>query len=147
MGKEKITANMSVMDMVATMSEGNPEAINIVMAMLTYPSMTPLLLLCDSLGLRGSRLYTLHNDSCRHNNEKFRRTLTMFKRGIYSQEEIDQCLNLPYVIPFIDDTITIEGVPPYGEAFDESHPKWKEFCQKNHEAFLVKLNRNIKASF
>ena len=146
MGKEKINGNMNVIDMVVTMSEGNPGAINVIMTMLSDPSMAPFLLLCDTLGIRGSRLYMLHNDCCRRNNEKFKRTLTMIKRGIFSEEEINACLDLPYALPFIDDTITIDGVPPYGEAFDESHPKWKEFCQKNREAFLEKLNKTKKAS-
>ena len=141
MGNELITANMGVIDMVATMSEGNPEAINIVMSMLNDPSLSRFILLCDSLGIRGSRLYMFYANCCGRNNEKFKRTLTMIKRGIFTLEEIEECLNLPYALPLIDDSITIDGVPPYGEAFDESHPKWKEFCMKNKAIFLEKLSR------
>jgi hypothetical protein len=143
MGKERINASMTALDMVVTMSEGNPGAINVVMTMLSNPDLAPFLLLCDTLGIRGSRLYMLHNDCCGRNNEKFKRTLTMIKRGVFTEEEINDCLNLPYALPFIDDSIVIDGVPPYGEAFDESHPKWREFCEKNRAAFLAKLSRTM----
>ena len=141
MGNELITANMGVTEMFATMSEGNPEVISIVMSMLNDPTLSRYILLCDSLNIRGSRLYMFHTNCCGHNNEKFKRTLTMVKRGIYTEEEINTCLNLPFALPFIDDTIVIDGVPPYGEAFDENHPKWREFCLRNKQAFLEKLTR------
>ena len=146
MGNEKITANMSVLNMVTIMSEGVPEAINVVMTMINNPDLSPFLLLCDSLGIRGSRLDSFYNNCCGRNNEKFKRTLTMLKRNVFTPEEVEQCLNLPYGIPFIDDTITVDGIPPYGQAFDISHPKWKEFCQKNRAIFLEKLNKYMSVS-
>ena len=37
MGKEKLTADMSTMDMVMTMCEGNPGALNVIMQMMNDP--------------------------------------------------------------------------------------------------------------
>ena len=144
MGEEKLGLDMSMFDIVFTMSEGNPGALNVVMQMLEDPSLTLDLLLCDSYGIRGSQLYMLHNDCCGRNNDKFRRTLKMIRCGIFSREQIKENLNLPRAIPFIDDNIVIEGVPPYGEEFKISDPKWQEFCDKQKAAFTEELNKRLE---
>ncbi len=140
MENEKITANMSTLDMVMTMCEGNPGALNVIMQMMRDPRSLMDILLCDSLDIRGSKLYMLYNDCCNKNNEKFKRTLMMLRCGIFSKEQIQANLNLPYAMPFIDDSIVIEGVPPYGQNFGPVNEKWKEFCTKNRDAFNQKLN-------
>ena len=69
MGKEKLTADMSTMDMVMTMCEGNPGALNVIMQMMNDPRSFMDILLCDSLDIRGSKLYMLHNDCCEKNKQ------------------------------------------------------------------------------
>ena len=144
MGEEKLGLDMSILDIAVTMSEGNPGALMVVMEMLEDPSLTLDLLLCDSYGIRGSQLYMLHNDCCGRDNDKFRRTLMMIRCGIFSREQIKENLDLPRAIPFIDDSIVIEGVPPYGEEFTIDNPKWQEFCDKQKAAFTQKLNKRLE---
>lgn len=140
MNNEKLTGDMSVMDMVMTMSEGNPGAIQILAQMMNDHRRFIDILLCDSLDIRGSKLYMLNNDCCGRNMDKFDRTLMMLRCGVFSQEDIHKNLELIRAIPFIDDSIVIEGVPPYGEHFGPTDEKWDEFCSKNKEAFLKKLS-------
>ena len=140
MGNEKLTGNMSTMDMIMTMCEGNPGAMQVIMQMMSDPRSFMDILLCDSLDIRGSKLYMLHNDCCGRNTDKFNRTLMMLRCGVYSQEEIQGNLGLVRAMPFIDDSIVIEGVPPYGKDFGPGDEKWEEFCQKNKDAFVQKLN-------
>lgn len=140
MGNEKITGNMSTVDMIMTMCEGNPGAMNIIMQMINDPRGLMDILLCDSLDIRGSKLYMLYNDCCEKNNDKFNRTLMMLRCGVYSQEQIQANLDLVRAIPFIDDSIVIDGVPPYGKDFGPTDEKWKEFCSENKEVFIQKLN-------
>lgn len=140
MENKKINSNMNSVDIIMTMSEDNPGAIQIVMQMMNNPRSFMDILLCDSLNIRGSKLYMLHNDCCERNTDKFNRTLMMLRNGVYSQDQIQSNLNLIRAIPFIDDNIVIEGVPPYGEDFGPGDEKWKEFCEKNKEAFTKKLN-------
>lgn len=142
--RKKITENMSIIDIVLVMSEGNPGAMQIVIEMLNDPRGLLDILLCDSLDIRGSKLYGLKNDCCKKNNDKFNRTLMMLRCGIFSDEEIQSNLNLPYSIPFIDDDIEIEGIPPYGKDFGPRDEKWAEFCQKNRESFIQKLNNVLQ---
>ena len=140
MGKEKLTADMSTMDMVMTMCEGNPGALNVIMQMMNDPRSFMDILLCDSLDIRGSKLYMLHNDCCGRNNDKFNRTLMMLRCGVFSEEQIQSNLDLVRAMPFIDDSIVIEGVPPYGKDFGPTDEKWDEFCSINKEAFTKKLD-------
>ena len=102
------------------------------------------ILLCDSHDIRGSKLYMLHNDCCQGNNYKFNRTLMMIRCGVFTEEEMHKNLELRKAIPFIDDNIVIEGVPTYEEDFGPNHEKWDEFCQKNKEVFIQKLDEAIK---
>ena len=140
MKKEKISANMSTLEMIMIMCEGNPGALNVIMQMINTPSGFLDLLFCDSLDIRGSKLYMLHNDCCGRDNDKFNRTLMMIRCGFFSDEQIQSNLDLVRAIPFIDDSIVIEGIPPYGENFGPGDEKWEEYCSKNKEAFTKKLN-------
>ena len=135
MENRKITGNMSTIDMCMEMSEGNPGAIQVISQMMYDPRNFMDIFLCDSLNIRGSKLYMLNSDCCGRNFDKFSRTLKMFRYGVYSLEEIHGNLDLVRAIPFIDDSIVIEGVPPYGKDFGPSNDKWKEYCQKNKESF------------
>lgn len=143
MGKAKLTGNMSTMDMVMTMCEGNPGAVQVIVQMINKPEGILNILLCDSLDIRGSKLYMLHNDCCDRNEDKFNRTLDMIGDGVFSEEEIHDNLNLIRAIPFIDDSIVIDGVPPYGKDFGPGDAKWDEFCQKNRESYLKRLGEKL----
>ena len=142
--KEKLTANTSAMDMFMIMSEGNPGALNVLMQMMNDPRDFMDILLCDSLDIRGSKLYMLNNDCCGRDINKFRRTLMMLRSGVFTDKQIHQNLELAYAIPFIDDNIKIEGVPPYGKDFGPTHEKWEEFCEKNKESFIERLEEEVK---
>ena len=135
-----ITPDMSIMQMIMTMGEGNPGALNVAMEMMNEPAGFLDLLLCDSLNIRGSKLYMLHNDCCRRNKDKLNLTLMMIRCGVFSEEEIQANLNLIRAIPFIDDSIDIDRGSSYGEDLGPDVEEWKEFCAKNREVFIQKLN-------
>lgn len=139
---EKLTADMNTMDVLITMAEGNPGALNVLMGMIKDPKTSFIdILLCDSLGIRGSKLYKLHNDCCARNDEKFARTLMMLRSGIFTDDQIQNNLDLIGALPFIDDSIVIDGVPPYGKDFGPTHEKWGEFCSIQGKSFSDKLTR------
>lgn len=132
---KRINASMSTMEVVMTMSEGNPGAMSVIMNMIATPKGLLDLLLLDSLDIRGSHLYMLNNDCCGRSPERFDRTLMMLRSGVFTEEEIRANLDRTYAIPFIDDSIKMEGVPPYGEDFGPTHPKWDEWCEAQKESF------------
>ena len=133
---EKLNGNMSGMDAIMTMCEGNPGAMMVLMGMMQSPTGFMDILMLDSRDLRGSHLYMLNNDCCGRDPNKFARTLMMIRSGVFTQEEIhhnleDRC----YAQPFIDDSIEIDGIPPYGEDFGPGHPKWDEWCKAQKESY------------
>ena len=133
---KKINDNMSMMEKVITMSEGNPGAMSVIMGMMQDPTGLPdILLMLDSMDIRGSHLYMLNNDCCRRNPAKFKRTLMMLRSGVFTQEQIHENLERYYALPFIDDSIEMEGIPPYGEDFGPDHPKWDEWCKAQKESY------------
>lgn len=99
----RITANMSVQDMLITMCDGNPGALTFMMEMIQDDPMTGILdiLLFDSMGIYGSKIYMVWNDCCGRDMEKFRETLRAFREGKFTEEEIHENLSLPYAKPFI----------------------------------------------
>ena len=125
MRNEKLTSNMDFMDIIMTMSEGNPGAVMVLMEMMRDPRSFLDILLCDTLDIRGSKLYMLHNDCCGRNTGKFNRTLMMLRDGVFTEEQIHQNLDLVRAIPFIDDNLEIDGIPPYGEDFGPGSLKSK----------------------
>lgn len=144
MRNEKITLDMNVIDMIMVMSEGNLDAASLLMEMMNTPESFMDILLCDTLDIRGSKLYMLHNDCCGRNNNKFKRTLSMFRNGVFSEQDIQNNLGLVRAIPFIDDSLEIENVPSYGEDFGPENENWEEFCQINKVNFEEKLNKLLE---
>lgn len=132
---KKINSNMSMMEIVITMSEGNPGAMSVIMGMLQSPTGPLDVLMLDSMDIRGSHLYMLNNDCCRRDPAKFQRTLMMFHSGVFTQEQIHENLERCYALPFIDDSIEMEGVPTYEEDFGPTHPRWDEWCEAQKESF------------
>ncbi len=98
----RITADMSVQDMLITMSEGNPGALTCMMQMMTSDPMALLdILLFDSMGIYGSKIYMVWNDCCGRDMAKFKETIQAFREGKFTEEEIHENLSRPYAKPFI----------------------------------------------
>lgn len=132
---EKINGNMNMMEMVMIMSEGNPGAMSVIMGMMQDLTGPRDILMLDSMDIRGSHLYMLNNDCCRRDPAKFKRTLMVLRSGVFTQEQIHENLERDYALPFIDDSIEMEGVPSYDDDFGPTHPKWDEWCEAQKESF------------
>ncbi len=139
MKKERLNDHVTTKEMIITMCEGNPGALNTIMQLMEEPYGYRDISLCDLLEIRGTELYMLYNDCCDQNNGKFHRTLMMIKEGIFTFDEVKQNLSLTRAIPFIDDNIVIKDVPAYGHSFNSSHYKWNEYCAKNRASFIRNL--------
>lgn len=145
MSNEKITSDMSIMDMMMTMSEGNPGALTVLMQMMQDPRGFMDILLLDTLDIRGSKVWMLYSDSCDKNTGKFNRTLMALRCGAYSEEEIQENLGLCYALPFLDDSIEMEGVPSYDEEFGPMDAKWDEYLKANREVVVPKIHERMEA--
>ena len=131
---------MDVMSLLIEMSEGNPGALTLMMGMIQTKSGIDDLLLCKSLQIRGSKLYMLNSDCCKKDPAKFKSTLNMLRNDVFTYEEIHENLDLPYAIPFLDDNIVIDGVPPYGAEFGPGDPQWEEYCAETKESFNKRMD-------
>lgn len=143
MGNEKLRGNSTIEDMIYVMSEGNPGAIAILAQMMKSDRGIMNVLLCDSLNIRGTHLYTLYSDCCDKSINKFNRTLMLLSCGGFDEADIENNFNLLRSIPFIDDNIVIDGVPSYEEKFGPTHPLWKEYASKHNASFVKRLNAII----
>ena len=100
--KTRITANMSMEEMLITMSEGNPGALTCMMQMMNSDPMALLdILLFDSMGIYGSKIYMVWNDCCGRDMKKFKETIQAFREGKFSVEEIQENLSRVRAKPFI----------------------------------------------
>lgn len=132
---KKLNGNMSGMDAILAMSDGNPGAMMVLMGMMQAPTGLMDILMLDSRDIRGLHLYMLNNDYCKRDPDKFSRTMMMIRFGVFTQEQIHKNLERCYALPFIDDSIELDGIPPYGEEFGPDHPKWDEWCEAQKESY------------
>lgn len=102
MAKKRITADMSIDDMVVTMSEGNPGALTCMVNMLNYNPMALLdILFFDTMEIYGSKIYMLWNDCCGRDMDKFNKTIQYIREGKVSKEKVHENLNRVCAEPFI----------------------------------------------
>jgi len=88
-------------DIVVKMSEGNPGAIQCIMIMLMEPiGLIRFILPLDTLGIYGSKIYMLWNDSCNRDIAKVNKVLEAWRTGKLSKERIHQNLNQVRATPF-----------------------------------------------
>lgn len=98
----RITADMSMQDMLITMSEGNPGALTCMMQMMNSDPRALLdILFFDSIGIYGSKIYMVWNDCCGRDMGKFKETIQAFREGKFSEEEIHENLSRLRAKPFI----------------------------------------------
>ena len=88
------------MSIIEKMSEGNPGAMAFCFEALKEPADLHILLMCDTLGLYGAKLYMLWNDCCNRDMEKVRKVITEFTSGKLTREEIHKNLDCVYGQPF-----------------------------------------------
>ena len=136
--------NINLNEVVNIMAENNPEAREITLHLISNVSDIMDIVLCNSLNIRGDRLSKLFSDCCNNNYNKLSRTLMMIANHIFTEKEINENLNLDKAIPFIDDSIVIDGVPRYGELFSPGYDKWIEYCFKNKMAFSERLKKHYQ---
>lgn len=143
MNNEKITSDMNVMDMMMVMSEGNPGVLTVLIEMMQDPKGLLDILLLDTLDIRGSKIYKLYSDSSGKNEGKFNRTL-MALRCLFKRRNQGN-LGLTYVLPFLEDSIQMEGVPSYNEEFGPMDAKWDEYLKANREVVVPKIHERMEA--
>jgi len=144
MANEKLTdPKMSIMEMIMTMSEYNPGAIEVLSEMLNEPYGLLDILSLDSLDIRGFKIWILSKDCCNRDKEKLKRTIKLLRFGLFTQEQIDANLNLSRAVPFVDDTFDPEGY--FKDGYNEEHKEqWQEYCRLQKETFTKKLEEALK---
>lgn len=139
---EKINGDMGIQEMIFTMCEGNPGAMMVIMGMISDPAGVMDILMLDGMDIRGEKLYMLNNDCCKRDPAKFKRTLMMIRSGVFTQEQIHANLERCYALPFIDDSIKMDGVPPYGEDFGPGNPMWEKWCEAQKESYEQRCSKS-----
>ena len=131
----KLREDMSFMDAIMTMSEGNPGAMAVVMHMVKGPKDLGDVVLLDDLDIRGQHLCKLNSECCGHDRNILRLTLALFERGVFTKEQIHANLARNHALPFVDCSIRLEDVSPYSEKIGPTHPKWDEWCSAQRASF------------
>jgi len=101
---KRITEGMNVPEMIMKVSEGNPGAMSCLISLINKNVKNiEALKMFDDMGIYGSKIYMIWNDSCARDLEKFEKTLEMFKSGKFTVEEIQERLSKGYAEPFIEE--------------------------------------------
>lgn len=100
--KERIHARMTMEKVLAMMSESDPGALKCLVGMIqTGPQGLMDILLLDDLGIYGTKVYMLWNDSCGRDMEKLKCTMQAFREGKFTREQIHANLSQVQAAPFI----------------------------------------------
>ena len=89
---ERIKLTDSTMDVIIKMSDGNPDAMNVLMQMLQPNKIDPdnglgglgAILMLDSLGIYGTDIYVLNSNICERNLAKMLAVLRAVQLGLFS---------------------------------------------------------------
>lgn len=105
----RIEMNMTILDIVVALSEGNPGAINVLMEIVlnnpridpddTFGPLGPLFEL-DNLDCYGSRIWMLYKDVCKHNLVEMLAVLRAIQLG------------------FVENTVVQHAIENYGEGLN-----------------------------
>ena len=110
---ERITGNDTTESMLKKMSEGNPGGLRVCMDILTHtPKFDPTnaiggigpILLLDTLGIYGSRIWMLYKDVCGERLPYCLATIRGFQLGIVSKADLN------YAIDNYGDGINVEEI-------------------------------------
>jgi len=71
--RKDLTLDMTVMDMMVAMSEGNPGGLTVIMELIKRQPDTGFLLLChlDDMNIRGCQIWMGFKDYCNHDFDRF----------------------------------------------------------------------------
>lgn len=144
MSKSKLEPTMTRYEIVTTMTAGCSDLVPIVLSLLRSEDGYLDLSLLDMMGIRGFKLERLINDCCQRRIEKFNRTMTMIRSGVFEEYEITTNLNFPRPIPFIDDDLKPEGTPSYDKNFPDNNYIWDRFCEMQHAHFQVQFRERLE---
>ena len=89
---DRISLRMSVAEAIATMSEGNPGAVDTLCKLLIPNNIDPdsalggwgAMLLLDTFGIYGSSIYVLYNDICNRSLPHMLAVLRAVQMGLFS---------------------------------------------------------------
>ena len=99
--ENRITPNMTIGDVLAVMSEGNPGALAFLTELIqSDPTASLAVLVLDSFGIYGEKIYKLWNDCCGRDFGKAKFLIAQFNNGKYSESEIHENLSQVRAKPF-----------------------------------------------
>ena len=99
----RLRPGMPLTEAIMAMSDGKPETVTTIMRLLQFNPERGMkqIILCDKLGIYGSKLHRLLNECCDADLGKFNATMEAFKAKRYSREEIHRRLEQPRATTFV----------------------------------------------
>ena len=119
----------------------NAEVRNIFNQIMSEKSNIFYISSCNNLDIRGDKFLKLYNECCNGSISKFKTTVRMFNTGIFNSVVINDNLNLPKSLPFIDENIVIDGFDPSSEFPDQE--AWREYCVANKNSYTDRYNELV----
>ena len=99
----KIRLDDQAMEVVVKMAEGNAGAATLVIKLLQDDPMNlvTVILALDTIGLYGSKLYMLWNDSCDRNLSKLKDVMEAWRVGEITEESIHKAVSGQWGEPIV----------------------------------------------
>ena len=96
-------------DVLHKMGEGNPGALNVLLALMKRetPDGVGTILLFDTLNIYGARIYQLWNDCCDRDLERVLQVMESFRCGKITREAIHEHVDRPRGTAFTDEELGI----------------------------------------
>lgn len=141
--EKKFTVTIDYQCIMNLLAEDSPGAIAVLIKVLSRPLGIQNISILYHFNITGDKIYLLWNDCCERNFDKFDRTLLLLQSGVYTEEEIHRNLQLEYAVPFLDDSLVIDGIPNYGDDFSKEHRMWDTYVTKQYDFVKPKIMEAI----
>ncbi len=135
-GEMLIKDGMSIGEILKAISEGETDIEIFLENMYKKGHLNDIRRL-DKLHITGNKIETMFEKCCQGKEEKFYLTMDMLRNNLFPQEEIQKNLESMSPIPFIDDSVRIDGLD--GANLSSVHNKWSEWCEAQRVSFEARL--------
>ncbi len=138
MEKDRINRDMSTLDAIMAIGEGNPGALT-VLANLAKSSNDNLwaadLLTLDSYRIYGSKIWRLFKDCCGESLDNFKNTIAHLRLGMFPIQQVQANLNAERPVSFLDEKIVAKYLIPGHETLFVSSLYSGEYQKEIKESF------------
>ena len=115
MEKDRINRDMSTLDAIMALGEGNPDALTVLANLANHSTddtWVADLITLDSYRIYGTKIWTLYKNCCGEQLDNFRSTIGHIRLGLFPIQKVQLNLESTRPVPFVDEKVVAKYLLP-----------------------------------